>query len=58
MAIIAHPELEKLADHDGVVERGYASWERSKVETGLEQSKKREEMISADKVWRELGLER
>jgi hypothetical protein len=58
VAVKARPELAKIADHDGAAERGYASWKRAKVETGLAQSKKRDEMIPADKVWRELGLER
>lgn len=58
MAVKAHPESEKLADQDSPAERGYASWKRGKVETGLEQSKKRDDMIPADKVWRDLGLER
>ena len=58
MTIKAHPELEKLNDHDGAVEHGYASWKLGKVENGLAQSKKRDGMIPADRVWRELGLER
>jgi hypothetical protein len=57
MTVKAYPETEKLSEHDGPVARGYASWKRSKVETGLAQSKKREDMIPADTVWRELGLE-
>lgn len=58
MAVKAHSEPEKVADRDGVAERGYASWKRTKVETGLAQSKKRDDMIPAEKVWRDLGLER
>lgn len=58
MPVKARPELEKLADHDGAVELDYASLKRAKVETGLEQSKKRDDMIPAGMVWRELGLER
>ncbi len=58
MVVKARPETEKVTDHYGAAERGYASWKRAKVETSLEQSKDRDKMISADKVWRELGLER
>lgn len=58
MAVKARLDPEKLADHDGPAEHGYASWKRAKVETGLAQSKKRDDMIPAEKVWRDLGLER
>ncbi len=58
MAIRARAKAEKGADHDGAAERGYASWKRAKVEAGLEQSRDCDKMIPANKVWRELGLER
>ena len=58
MAVEARPELEKLAGNGGAAEMGYASWKRGKIETGLEQSKKRDDMIPADKVGRDLGLDR
>lgn len=53
MAVNAHAELEKLTDHDGAVEHGYAPWKLGKVETGLAQSKKHSDMIPAYKVARD-----
>jgi hypothetical protein len=58
MKVKSQPEPVKLVDQVGVAERGYVSWKRGKIETGLQQSKNRDAMISADKVWHELGLER
>ena len=58
MAVEARPEIEKIAEIDGPPELGFDAWKRTKVETGLEQSKDRDKMIAADKMWRELGLER
>ena len=58
MAVKARPELEKIAEIDGPPEFGFHAWKRTKVETGQEQSKDRDKMIPADKMWRELGLER
>ncbi len=52
------PDPGKLVDQEDLAERGYASWKRDKVKTGLQQSQNRDVMIAADKVWRELGLER
>jgi hypothetical protein len=52
------PDPEKLADQKGSLEHGYVAWKRGKIEAGLQQSQSRDAMIAADKVWRELGLER
>lgn len=49
---------EKLHEKGGVTERGYAAWKRAKIETALEQSQDREVMIPAEKLLRDLGIER
>ena len=38
-------------------EPGYAEWKRAKIERALAQSKDREAMIPAERIWRDLGLE-
>lgn len=48
----------KMADTGEPVERGYKAWKAKKIEQGISESNDRSKMIPADKVWRELGLER
>ena len=58
MAIKASPPAHKIADTGETPERGHAVWKRSKIELGLKQAEDRASLIPADKVWRDLGLER
>jgi hypothetical protein len=58
MAIRALPPEFKTAETGEPVERGHAKWKREKIAKGLAQSKDRDAMIPAERVWRELGLER
>jgi len=57
MTIKASAPAHKIADTDEPTARAYKAWKHGKVERGLEQTKDRAEMIPADKVWRDLGLE-
>ncbi len=43
---------------DAEQEPGYAEWKRTKIEKAIAQADKGDEMIPADRVWRDLGLER
>lgn len=54
----AAPPEHKIADTGEPVESGHAEWKRGKVARGLEQAEKRDSMISAARVWRNLGTER
>ena len=58
MATKAAPPDFKTADTGESIERGHAKWKQEKVARGLEQAKDRDSMIPADRVWRNLGLER
>jgi hypothetical protein len=58
MATKALPPEHKITDTGEPVERGHAKWKRDKIATGLQQTKDRDAMIPAERVWRELGLER
>ena len=58
MATKAASPDHKIADTGEPVEPGHAEWKRGKVMRGLEQSKDRDSMIPAERVWRNLGLER
>ncbi|MET0363428.1 MAG: hypothetical protein ABW169_02125 [Sphingobium sp.] len=49
---------DKLHEAGGAPERGYAAWKRAKIEAALEQSRDRDAMIPADKLLRDLGIER
>ena len=57
MTTKASAPAHKIADTDEPTARAYKAWKRDKVERGLEQAKDRAELIPADKVWRDLGLE-
>jgi hypothetical protein len=48
----------KVAEAQGLPEKGYAAWKRKKVERGLTQAKDRDSLIPAEQVWREFDLER
>ena len=58
MATKASPPAHKIADTGESPESGHAVWKRSKIELGLKQAEDRASLIPADKVWRDLGLER
>jgi hypothetical protein len=58
MATKAAPPDHKTSDNGEPIERGYTKWKREKIARGLEQAKDRDSMISAERVWRNLGLER
>ena len=58
MATKAAPSLHKIADTGETPERGHAAWKRTRIERGLAQAKDRASLIPAEKVWRDLGLER
>lgn len=58
MVTKALPPEHKTADTGEPVESGHAKWKREKIAIGLEQAKDRDAMIPAERVWRELGLER
>ena len=58
MAAQASVPPEKVADTGDAAVRGHAAWKRAKVQRGLAQAEDRASLIPADKVWRELGLER
>lgn len=38
-------------------ELGYDAWKRAKIERAVAEAKKREAMVPAEQVWRDLGLE-
>jgi hypothetical protein len=48
---------EWLDPSDGPKEPGYDAWKRAKIERALASSKDRRNLIPAEQVWRELGLE-
>jgi hypothetical protein len=52
------PPEYKIVDTGETAEPGYEKWKRDKVERGLKQAEDRNSIISADRIWRELGLER
>ncbi len=58
MATKAAPSDHKIADTGEPAEHGHAKWKRDKVTRGLEQAMDRDSMIPAERVWRNLGLER
>ena len=58
MATKASPPAHKIADTGETPEAGHAAWKRSKIELGLKQAEDRASLIPAEKVWRDLGLER
>jgi hypothetical protein len=58
MATKAAPSDYKIADTGEPIESGHSKWKREKVERGLAQAKDRDSMIPAERVWRNLGLER
>jgi hypothetical protein len=58
MATKALPPEYKTADIGEPAGRGHAKWKQEKIATALEQAKDRDAMIPAERVWRELGLER
>jgi len=49
---------EKLGDTHAAPERGYDAWLRRKIARGLDEAHNRETLISAEQLWRDLGLER
>jgi hypothetical protein len=51
------PDAYKVAETGDTPEPGYDGWKRAKVERGLAQAEKRDRMIPAEQVWRDLGLE-
>lgn len=50
--------MDKIAEEGGPAERGHDAFKRAKVERGLAEARDRAAMIPADRVWRDLGLER
>ena len=58
MATEAAPPTHKIADTGETPEHGHAAWKRAKIERGLAQAGDRASLIPAEKVWRDLGLER
>lgn len=58
MATIPASTDNKVADTGEPIEPGHAEWKREKVVRGLEQAKNRDSLIPAERVWRNLGLER
>jgi hypothetical protein len=58
MATKASQPEYKTADTGEPVDPSHAKWKREKTTVGLEQAKDRDAMIPAERVWRELGLER
>ena len=49
---------EHLVGDKADADPAYDSWKKSKINKGLEQSKQRSKMVSADEVWADLNLER
>lgn len=47
----------RLHETGTMPEPGYDAWAIAKIERALEQSRDPEQLISADQVWRDLGLE-
>ena len=58
MVVKAAPSLHKIADTGEAPERDHTAWKRAKIERGLAQAGDRASLIPAEKVWRDLGLER
>jgi hypothetical protein len=52
------PFDEKIGETDVAPERGYDAWLRRKIARGLDETRDRDMLISAEEVWRDLGLER
>lgn len=54
-------DKEILQDHLNTIneqqDANYLTWKQKKIETALEQSKERSNLIPAEKVWERLGLE-
>ena len=48
---------EKVSDVPGPKDEGYDAWKRAKIERALAECENRANMIPAEQVWRELGLE-
>ncbi|WP_165954429.1 hypothetical protein [Sphingomonas sp. AAP5] len=48
---------DKVSEQAGVLDPGYAAWERAKIGRGLAQSRDRAAMIPVEQVWRDLKLE-
>jgi len=49
---------EKIGETDVAPERGYDAWFRRKIARGLDEARNRDGLISAEQLWRDLGLER
>jgi hypothetical protein len=58
MATKSVPSDPKTIDTGEPIERGHNKWKRAKIARGLEQAKDRDSLIPAERVWRNLGLER
>ena len=58
MATKSVPPEFKIAETGEPIELGHSKWKREKVSRGLEQATDRDSMIPAERVWRNLGLER
>ena len=52
------PPEHKVTETGEAPERGYAAWKRAKIERALTQAEDRDSLIPAEKIWRDLGLER
>jgi hypothetical protein len=50
-------EACKVMDTGETPEPGYDAWKRRKVERGLAEAETRDQLIPAEQVWRDLGLE-
>jgi hypothetical protein len=51
-------DAAKTAETGERPEKGHDAWARRKIARGLVEAADREQLIPADKVWRDLGLER
>ena len=51
------PAQFKISDVDEPKEEGYDAWKRAKVLQALEESRDVEKLLTADQVWKKLGLE-
>lgn len=51
----AVPQCQPEAEPSEAPEPGYAEWKRAKVERGLAQTRDREAMIPAERIWRDLS---
>ncbi len=51
------PLREKISDVDGPKDPGYDAWKRAKIERALRDMEDERNLIPAEQVWRDLGLE-